>query len=772
MSSKMKPADDPRERFELQTRIGKGAYGYVCKAIDKVDGQSVAIKVINLEDAGDEVDDVHQEIAVMSNMNCPQLTKYFSSYVLGENLWIIMEYLEAGSLLDIIKESGPLLEPHVAYIMRELLSALAYLHSERKIHRDVKAGNVLVAGDGSIKLADFGVTGQLTDSIDKRQTKVGTPFWMAPEVICQSAYDGCADVWSAGITAIELCKGAPPYANRIHPFQAILLIPKNPPPVLDGAYSEEFKDFVSCCLVKDPAKRPSAATLLRHPFITAVKGIPTQWKNFIQATINERQAKAISQSADDSLEQAQVGFETNDWNFTMRTGVSVGESNANSRSHSRSNSRMGSFSLGMDASSSSSTQGGGGALPTTGAAHSRSLSRNNSKSRSASDAAIVVKSKSTMASDVFRTMSSESEGSADDILSDDERLSPAQRVPNGVGFTSPTNSGPEGISFPSTFPSKMRPPIMSLASSSSPLNSPRSAIGAPPRPKSITIQEGKDMHEMARAIAAQEERIANLQVELSALSKENNLLRSLTAPYLSALDLLLQQKNRANKILPNSGEGGALKAAAVGQDTFPVSLSTAIQQAAYSSDEGEEDAAGALVKQAEAVTAQVLSGMNGGLSTAFKGVVAPALTQLHCRVTAHTIHIPDASTNTNNSSGTSSCKEQAVDVLKVLSVGLASLDTFDSSNPIQKFLAAEKGKSTAPAPPSTNTAGIDLTAPTPKATHTSPSTSSTRGNQSRSSTGGAEDRVSAQVPGLGSVDLITLLSAYLEDDLQRTETAL
>lgn len=179
---KMKASGDPRDRYELLAKIGKGGYGYVCKALDTFNDTLVAIKIINLEDAGDEVEDVHQEIAVMKNMNCPQLTKYFASYVFGSSLWIIMEYLEAGSLLDIIKEHGPLAEPFVAYIMRELISALAYLHSERKIHRDVKAGNILVAADGSVKLADFGVTGQLTDSIDKRQTKIGTPFWMAPEV--------------------------------------------------------------------------------------------------------------------------------------------------------------------------------------------------------------------------------------------------------------------------------------------------------------------------------------------------------------------------------------------------------------------------------------------------------------------------------------------------------------------------------------------------------------------------------------------------------------
>ena len=183
-TDKLKSGTDPRERFELLAKIGKGGYGYVCKALDTVTNTLVAVKIINLEDAGDEVDDVHQEIAVMSNMNCPQLTKYFSSYIYGTNLWIIMEYLEAGSLLDLIKDGGPLSEPFVAYIMKELISALAYLHGERKIHRDIKAGNILVAADGAVKLADFGVTGQLTDSIDKRQTKIGTPFWMAPEVKC------------------------------------------------------------------------------------------------------------------------------------------------------------------------------------------------------------------------------------------------------------------------------------------------------------------------------------------------------------------------------------------------------------------------------------------------------------------------------------------------------------------------------------------------------------------------------------------------------------
>lgn len=176
-------SSDPREHIEILRKIGQGGYGYVCQAYDHSKQKYVAVKVIDLEDAGEEIADVHQEIAVMSNINCPQLIQYYSSYALDSKLWIVMEYSDAGSLLDIMKEFGPFPEEHIAYIIHELLLALQYLHSERKIHRDIKAGNLLVNHDGSIKLADFGVTGQLTDSIDKRQTKIGTPYWMAPEVI-------------------------------------------------------------------------------------------------------------------------------------------------------------------------------------------------------------------------------------------------------------------------------------------------------------------------------------------------------------------------------------------------------------------------------------------------------------------------------------------------------------------------------------------------------------------------------------------------------------
>ena len=268
---------DRSSELEIINLLGQGSFGDVWKAQHKETEAIVAVKIIaNSSSSASEEENIKGEIDILSKCDSPYIVGYCECFIKpptnkpGE-MWIVMEFCEGGSMSDLLEANAGYLLPEecIRVVCASIVLGLEYLHGVANVcHRDVKCGNVLLTADGHVKLADFGVSANLTNTLNKRKTVVGSPYWMAPEVIRESHYDGRADVWSLGITAIEMAEGAPPHAN-LHPLRAIFVIPTKPAPTLADPdnWSPHMLDFVRCCCQKEPSQRHDSALLSSHPFV-------------------------------------------------------------------------------------------------------------------------------------------------------------------------------------------------------------------------------------------------------------------------------------------------------------------------------------------------------------------------------------------------------------------------------------------------------------------------------------------------------------------------
>ncbi|KAJ0565209.1 putative protein kinase STE-STE20-Fray family [Helianthus annuus] len=326
--------------YNLLEEVGYGASATVYRAIYLPSNHVVAVKCLDLERINSNLDDIRREAQTMSLIDHPNVIRAFCSFVVNQNLWVVMPFMAQGSCLHLMKSAYPdgFEESAIASILKETLKALEYLHRHGHIHRDVKAGNILLDTNGEIKLGDFGVSACMFDSGDRqrsRNTFVGTPCWMAPEVLQPgSGYDFKADIWSFGITALELAHGHAPF-SKYPPMKVLLMTIQNAPPGLDydrdKRFSKSFKELVAMCLVKDQTKRPTAEKLLKHSFFKQAKppeisvkklfaDLPPLWHRVKALQIKDAAQLALKKmpsAEQEAISQSEYQRGVSAWNFNV-----------------------------------------------------------------------------------------------------------------------------------------------------------------------------------------------------------------------------------------------------------------------------------------------------------------------------------------------------------------------------------------------------------------------------------------------------------------------